>query len=226
MLTSRVATLHDNSAHGEDSYFVHNLNDHAFLDAVMDGVTQRRGADASQAVAEVLAETLPTSGDDVVACLETANAQLHRMGWGRMVFTTASVTLCQNDHLDVISAGDSPVYLIRQDSVQRLMSRTSGFLTSGIARALGMRQPLGNLYRADLPLQAGDRLVLATDGVSDSVTQDELADIVLSVESPEAAATEVNHLIVERQEAGWLPEDLGGRFRPDDRTAIFRFFDA
>ena len=41
MLTSTVAILHDNTAHGEDSYLVRKLSHHAFLDAVMDGVTGR-----------------------------------------------------------------------------------------------------------------------------------------------------------------------------------------
>jgi serine/threonine protein phosphatase PrpC len=226
MLTSTVATLHDNSAHGEDNYLVRDLGNNRVLDAVMDGVTERRGAEASQEVVEALEAASLASPDDVAAVLEATNARLYRMGWGRFVFTTASVTLCLDNTLYVVSAGDSPVFLIRSDGVQRLVSRTSGFVRSGVARALGIRQELGSLYRADIALQPGDRLVLATDGISDCLTQDELRKIVLGAASPGDAAAEVESLIASRQAAGHLPYELGGRFRPDDRTAIFRFFTA
>jgi serine/threonine protein phosphatase PrpC len=225
MLTSTVATLHDNSAHGEDSYLVRDLGNNRVLDAVMDGVTERRGAEASQEVAEALEAASPASPDEVAAVLEATNARLYRMGWGRFVFTTAAVTLCLDDTLYVMSAGDSPVFLIRSDGgVQCLVSRTSGFMRSGVARALGMRQDLGRLYRAEVSLQPGDRLVLATDGISDCLTQNELTEIVLGAASPDEAAAGVESLIVSRQAAGHLPHELGGRFRPDDRTGIFRFF--
>ena len=224
MLTSTVATLHDNSAHGEDNYLVRDLGNNRVLDAVMDGVTERRGAEASQEVVEALETASPASADDVAAVLEATNARLYRMGWGRFVFTTASVTLCLDDTLHVVSAGDSPVFLIRSDGVQRLVSRTSGFVRAGVARALGMRQELGSLYRAEMALQPGDRLVLATDGISDCLTQNELTEIVLGAVSPDDAAAEVERLIASRETAGHLPHELGGRFRPDDRTAIFRFF--
>jgi serine/threonine protein phosphatase PrpC len=224
MLTSTVATLHDNTAHGEDNYLVRDLGNNRVLDAVMDGVTERRGAEASREVVEALEAASPASPDDVAAVLEATNARLYRIGWGRFVFTTASVTLCLDDTLYVVSAGDSPVFLIRSDGVQRLVSRTSGFVRTGVARALGIRQELGSLYRAEVSLQPGDRLVLATDGVSDCLTQKELTEIVLGAASPDDAAAEVERLIASRQTAGHLPHELGGRFRPDDRTAIFRFF--
>src|SRR5205807_1540447 len=55
MRTSTVAILHDNAGHGEDHYVVRTLNDNLYLDAVMDGVTGRRGWEASQTLAEALA---------------------------------------------------------------------------------------------------------------------------------------------------------------------------
>ena len=43
MLISKVATLQDNSAHGDDSFLSRDLGDNAFLDVVMDGVTGHGG---------------------------------------------------------------------------------------------------------------------------------------------------------------------------------------
>jgi len=64
MLTTTVAILHDNTGHGEDQYVVRTLDNNAFLDAVMDGVTGRRGWEASQIMAEALAAAPLTSPAD------------------------------------------------------------------------------------------------------------------------------------------------------------------
>ena len=39
MLASKVITMQDNSAHGEDSFLSKELGNGEFLDVVMDGVT-------------------------------------------------------------------------------------------------------------------------------------------------------------------------------------------
>ncbi|HEY7491035.1 MAG TPA: hypothetical protein VIH59_08005, partial [Candidatus Tectomicrobia bacterium] len=126
MLTSTVATLHDNSAHGEDSYLVRPLGNTAFVDAVMDGVTGRQGQDASRAVREALATALLTSPEDVVAALETVNQKLYQRGWGRFWLTTVSAALFLDHTLHVVGVGDSPVLLIRADSCQLLCHRVGG----------------------------------------------------------------------------------------------------
>lgn len=224
MLISTVATLHDNSAHDEDNYLLRDLGDNAFLDAVMDGVTGRAGAEASQSVLEALAAAPLTSPDDVVAVLEDVNDKCYRRGWGNFLMTTVSAALFQDDRLYVVGAGDSPVLLVRSDSFQQLSGHARGFVHAGIAKAIGASQQLVHLYRAEVTLAPGDRLVLATDGVTDNVTSDELVEIVRRAASPDEAAERINALIATRHQQGWLPEPLGGRFRRDDRTAIFRFF--
>src|SRR3989442_15535628 len=83
MLTTTVAILHDNTGHGEDQYVVRTLDNNAFLDAVMDGVTGRRGWEASQIMAEALAAAPLTSPADLKAVLEDVNDRLYRRGWGR-----------------------------------------------------------------------------------------------------------------------------------------------
>ncbi len=226
MLTSTVATLYDNSAHGEDNYLIRDLGDNALLDAVMDGVTDRKGAEASQTAADALAAATLTSPDDVVAVLNEVNEDLYLLGWGRFLMTTIAVALYRDTQISLLGAGDSPILLIRPDSCEKLVGRASGFVHAGITRVLGARETLTRLYRAEVTIEPGDRLVLATDGVTDNVTVDELADIVRRATSPDEAAEQVNTLIVNRHEQGWLPAELGSRFRRDDRTAIFRFFSA
>lgn len=226
MLTSTVAILHDNAAHGEDNYLVRSLDDHATLDAVMDGVTGRGGREASQEVVNVLSGAALTSPEAVVAILEEINQRFYQVSLGRFLLTTASVGLCLGDQLHVVSAGDSPVWLIRPDTVQLLSSDARGFVHAGITRALGMQRTLRQLHRADVEIGPGDRLILATDGITDNVTQDELVDTVRGASSPDEAVEEIESLIASRRAKGTLPEQLGGRFRNDDQTAILRFFSA
>ena len=220
MLTSTVAILYDNDGHGEDHYVVRTLNDNTFLDAVTDGVTGRRGWEASQALADALTVAPLTAPADLLAVLEDVNQQLYRRGWGRFLLTTLSAALCCDGTLYIMGAGDSPIVLIRSDTSQLLSSRTSGFSPMGPARAIGMNKQLGNLYRAEVTLAPGDRVVLATDGVTDTVTRSELVEIVRAAASPDAAVQQLHTVLTTRHAAA----QSGSAGRRDDWTAIVRFF--
>ena len=224
ILSSNVATFQDNSTHGEDSYLIRNLGNNNLMDAVMDGVTGHGGEEASQSVVEALSAATLASPEDVVKVLDEINQEFYQVGGGRFLLTTVSVALYLDGRLHVISAGDSPVYLINPDSHRQLSGRVGGFLHVGVAQAIGASDGLGNLRRIEADIEPGARLVLATDGVTDNITIDELVDAVSNAPSPENAAERVNGAVAARIEEGVLPESLGRRFRHDDRTAIFRFF--
>jgi serine/threonine protein phosphatase PrpC len=219
VVTSTVATLHDNSAHGEDNYLIRVLGDHALLDAVMDGVTRRRGGQASRLVMEALAVAPLASVEDVVAVLDEVNQRLYQTGGGRFLLTTVAAALYRGGKLYVVSVGDSPVFLIRSDSSQRLSSGVRGVF-------IGTCKQLVHLYRAEMTIEPGDRLVLVTDGIMSNVTSSELVDIVRRTASPDEAAEQLSTTLATRSAGGRLPEPLSGSFRDDDRTAIFRFFSA
>lgn len=220
MLTTTVAILYDNAGHGEDQYVVRTLDNNAFLDAVMDGVTGRRGWEASQTVAEALTAAPLTSPADLLAVLEDVNDQLYRRGWGRFLLTTITAALYRDGTLYTTGAGDSPIVLIRSETSQLLSSRISGFSPLGPPRAIGVSQHLGNLHHAEVTLAPGDRVVLATDGVMDTVSRPELVDIVRSAESPDAAVDQLHALLIRRH------AQAGSGERRDDWTAIVRFFSA
>jgi serine/threonine protein phosphatase PrpC len=200
------------------------LSAHACVDAVMDGVTGRGGKAASQEVVHALAASSLTSPEAVVTVLEEVNSRLYQVSLGRFLLTTASVALCLDGVLHVVSAGDSAVLLVRPHTVQLLSSRVRGFTHAGIARALGMRQTLRQLSQARVDIEPDDRLVLATDGITDNITPDELVEIVRGAMSPDQAIEHIRSLIASRRLTGTLPEQLGGRFHHDDQTAICRFF--
>ena len=222
-LASVVATLYDNSTHGEDTYLVKDLGNGHFLDAVLDGVTGHGGAEASSSVAAAL-EAAPIAGPaEVVAALEEQNADFFQVGGGRFLLTTVSVALFLGGPLYIISAGDSPVFRLRGAEQRQLSGRIGGILRMGTAKAIGAGADL-NLHRAEVDLQPGDRLITASDGVTDNVNPAELAELVRQAADPERAAAAVKSAIDDRLERGITPELLGGRFRHDDQTAIFRFF--
>ena len=224
MLSSTVATLQDNSVHGEDSYLTRDLGNNAFLDAVMDGVTGHGGEEASSSVKEALAEGSVSSPEDVVEILEEMNTEFYQVGGGRFLLTTVSVVLFLDGRLHVIGAGDSPVFMVDQNSVQRIFGQVGGFMHVGVARTIGAASSLANLTRVETQVEPGSRLVLATDGLTDNVMTEELADMVRRAASPDDAADQVNRAVETLLQEGRMPEQLGPRFRHDDRTAIFRFF--
>ena len=220
MLTSTVAILHDNGGHGEDHYVVRTLNDNLYLDAVMDGVTGRRGWEASQTLADALADAPLTSPAELLTVLEDVNQQLYRRGLGHFLLTTIAAALYCESLLRIISAGDSPVVLIRPDTYQFFASRTSGFSPLGPMRAIGISKQLGTLYRAEVTLAPGDRVVLATDGSMDLVPRHELVEIIRAAASPDEAVQQLHHLLTTRH----TTPPLGSQGRRDDWTAIVRFF--
>ena len=222
-LSSLVATLYDNSTHGEDTYLIKDLGRGHFLDAVLDGVTGHGGAEASSSVAAALDAASIAGPEDVVVALEEQNADFFQVGGGRFLLTTVSVALFLGGPLYIISAGDSPVFRLRGAEHQQLSGRIGGILRMGTAKAIGAGAEL-NLHRAEVDLQPGDRLITASDGVTDNVNPAELAELVRQAADPESAAAAVKSAIDDRLERGITPELLGGRFRHDDQTGIFRFF--
>jgi serine/threonine protein phosphatase PrpC len=225
MVASTFSTLQDNSAHGEDSLLTRELGNGEFLDVVMDGVTGHGGGEASRELGEALAESKADTIDDIAATINEMNDEFFGVGGGRFMLTTVSAVLCRNGRLYVTAAGDSPVVLVTPDSHERLSGRTGGFLHVGVARAVGAAASLGQLAKRDLDIQPGVRLVLATDGVTDNMDAEELAEIVRTSATPVEAAGRIEEIIAGRLVEGRVPEKLGVRFRNDDRTAIIRFFD-
>jgi serine/threonine protein phosphatase PrpC len=186
----------------------------------MDGVTGRRGWEASQTLADALAAAPLTSPADLLAVLEDVNQQLYRRGLGHFLLTTIAAALYCESLLRIISAGDSPVVLIRPDTYQLFASRTSGFSPLGPMRAIGISKQLGTLYRAEVTLAPGDRVVLATDGVVDLVPHPELVEIIRAAASPDVAVEQLHRLLVTRHTTA----ALGSQGRRDDWTAVVRFF--
>ncbi len=225
MLASTVTTMQDNSAHGEDSFLSKNLGDGEFLDVVMDGVTGHGGEQASTELKEALDGEELNNPEDIVKLLSEINADFYSVGAGRFLLTTVSAVLGRGGKLQIISAGDSPVILVNKEGHRKLSGHAGGFLHVGVARAIGASEELGAPAQVEITPSAGDRLLLATDGITDNMTIEELAEVIRNASTPEQAAETIEDTIKERLQEGRVPETIGVRFRYDDRTGIIRFFE-
>ena len=225
MVASTFSTLQDNSAHGEDNLLSRDLGNGEFLDVVMDGVTGHGGAEASKELREALADSKVSTIDDITSTINDVNEEFFGVGAGRFLLTTVSAALYRDGRLYVAAAGDSPIVLVTSDSHERLCGRLGGFLHVGVARAVGAAAELGQMVQKDIDIEPGVKLVLATDGVTDNMGVDELAEIVRASATPAEATERIEEVIAGRLVEGRVPEKLGVRFRRDDRTAIIRFFD-
>jgi len=224
MLASTVITMQDNSAHGEDSFLSKNLGNGEFLDVVLDGVTGHGGEQASTELREALDAGDLNNAEEIVQLLGEMNEDFFSVGSGRFLLTTVSAVLGRGDKIQVVSAGDSPVFLINKDGHQKLSGNAGGFLHVGVAKAIGASEKLGAPAQVEITPSPGDRLFLATDGITDNMTIEELSEVIRNAATPDQAASTIEDTIKERLQEGRVPETIGVRFRYDDRTGIIRFF--
>ena len=224
MLASTVTTMQDNSAHGEDSFLSKDLGGGDFLDVVLDGVTGHVGEQASTELRDALIAGDLNNSEDIVNLLTEMNADFYSVGSGRFLLTTVSAVLGRGENLQIVSAGDSPVFLINNLGHQKLSGNAGGFLHVGVARAIGASETLGAPAVMEIIPRAGARIFLATDGITDNMPIEELAEVIRNAATPEEASSKIEETIKERLQDGRVPETIGVRFRYDDRTGIIRFF--
>jgi protein phosphatase/serine/threonine-protein phosphatase Stp1 len=137
---------------------------------------------------------------EVRSRLEAAHARLHseasRHGAGAMVATTVVVLMARDDHFACLWAGDSRAYLLRSQALTRITrdhSLVQALVENGtISEAEAARHPQANVITravgADIDLleldkrtgqlQAGDRLLLCSDGLSKTLPEDLLAELL------------------------------------------------
>ncbi len=206
--------------------FVADASRDVFL--VADGMGgQDQGEKASSMAADILPRAVQIRLDShidpsqaVMQALWEANRAIleasRHQAEGRRMGTTAVLALRQDDRVYVAGLGDSRAYLIRGDSVEQLtIDHTiadallrNGVLTPEQAQQSPYRHVLYKfLGCADLsdsdevrPFkpESGDRLVLASDGLTNFVTLDDLRQGAIRYGDPDAWANELVTLALER----------------------------
>jgi serine/threonine protein phosphatase PrpC len=72
-------------------------------------------------------------------------------------------------------------------------------------------------------LQEHDRLILATDGVSNHLAATQLAELVRSADTPEAAVVALREIISDKQRGHRHTMDTLKTWLTDDATAVIRY---
>jgi protein phosphatase len=181
------------------------------------------GEVASQIAIDAFRQGLPDSGspeERLASRAREANQRIHeisraeheRAGMG----TTLTAVYLNDSNLAIAHVGDSRAYLFRDGSLKRLTQDHSlvdelvrqGKLTEAqaaehpqrsiITRALGP-EPTVDVDTWTYPVQAGDVLLLCSDGLTSMISEERVAEILASSPTIEQAA---QRLIDEANEAG------------------------
>ena len=137
---------------------------------------------------------------EVRSRVEAAHERLHveasRHGANALVATTVVVVLARDDHFACLWAGDSRAYLLRGSALTRITrdhSLVQALVETGqiseaeadhhpqanvITRAVGAGVEQIELEKRTGQLQAGDRLLLCSDGLSKTLPEALLAELL------------------------------------------------
>lgn len=198
----------------------HQARSHGFLFAVADGVGgMDLGEVASTTAVSVLTEEFPKAQSDTMLIsllprlIQYANAAVHdktlEMEYrGKKMATTIVACALRYDQAIVSHVGDSRCYLVRNGTARQLTQdhtlvyeqHKMGLITdeeipSSDARHVLVRSLGPELFvtpdTTAVTLQAGDVLLLCTDGVHDEVPEDLIAEIASQKASAEEIAREL-----------------------------------
>ena len=222
-MNNHVTTHQNNSVHGDDSLLTVVINENITIDAVMDGVTDHGGAEASSAVRDRIESDHPITSNSMQDLLNDLNTEFYQVGGGRFLLTTASIAITSSSHLYVIAVGDSPVYLIRMGEFSQLSGRIGGLLRLNSSSAIGAKDSL-TFQTYDSPVSAGDRLLIVSDGISDNLELNEIKEFMSDSKSTQELSQILETTSSERTQRGGTPASMRGRVRNDDRSIIARFF--
>jgi serine/threonine protein phosphatase PrpC len=205
-------------SNNEDSLFVGSR-----LLVVADGMG---GLPAGELASDILVQALsvvddmPDTGEplqDMVAALQTANERIEaavadddaRDGMG----TTVTAIVLSGDRVAALNVGDSRCYLVRDGEMTQLTRDDTyvqalvdqGVLTPDDARrhpqrALVTQAVQGGPFRPAgrmVPIQLGDRFLLCSDGLTDYVPDDVIAETLRANADRKTCAAELVHRTLE-----------------------------
>ncbi len=189
-----------------------SLDDKNAFYVVADGVGgQPAGEIASQLVAErlpqileeVSAGALPDPCDALGRAVRKVNTALlataaENPAW-RGMSTTVVAAWCRGERISIANVGDSRAYLVREQKIEQLSEDhtvlaeqqregladedSTGRMAHVLTRCLGL-EPEVDVCVGSIPVQTGDRLLLCSDGLTDSLSDEVMRSIILSSSSP------------------------------------------
>ena len=193
----------------EDAAVVKDLDD-VFLAVVADGLgSARQGSEAAQRAVAALAQNFParprawTAGKTLEEITRHLNRRLYQEGIARFESTELATTLAavafEGDRAYLLNAGDSRIYLWRAGRLSQLSTdhrEPHPGRAHVLTRALGLAEEL-TPATLELPVLAGDVLVLCTDGMSDVLDDASLGTLLAGGATSAAIAAEARRQATE-----------------------------
>ncbi len=168
---------------------------------VADGVGGNAdGADASRMVVDEVMQAfyydtrLPEEPvERLRAAIEFATSVIHAEAHRRHnnMASTIVAALIHDNILTIANVGDSPALLCRPGQTPKLLTkahvRREADGGTSLAQAMGDQQVVPSIF--SMPLEEGDAVVLCSDGLTDLVQHDEIAEIVSTRPAGDATRT-------------------------------------
>ena len=208
--------------HNEDAVWPTDdgTTDQVLAVGVADGMGGHAGGEVASAIA--LETAMGVGGEPAIrvqaanlAVIDAARKRPRLEGMG----TTLTIGLFDPDgDLDLAHVGDSRAYLMRGDELKQVSRDHSyvaemieaGRLTpeeahnhpyrSVVTRAIGL-DPVVEVDTYGIVLEAGDRILLCSDGLTDMLDEEQIAETLEAAEKPAAAA---EALLAAANEAGGI----------------------
>jgi serine/threonine protein phosphatase PrpC len=176
----------DSHIENEDSILIDQERN---LYAVADGVTLPHGGRrASRRTIEYLGSLFD---GDLEKTVETLNEKLllERQKDPMMGTTTLTAAHVRGDELLVVHIGDSSAYKISAGKIKRITQPDNVPGTHMLIQIIGQSELVPHSYKEKM--SPGDFVVLATDGVTDAVSDEELAATIRKVGDVKTIVDEV-----------------------------------
>ncbi|MEM7821843.1 MAG: serine/threonine-protein phosphatase [Candidatus Aenigmatarchaeota archaeon] len=150
------------------------------LFAVADGVTIPKGG--KKAAEKAIKYLKLLFEKDLKGLVEKVNEKiLEEMDNDPVGYTTLAVAYIKNNILQTANIGDSSIFLIR-DKISLLTASDRIFGTHALTQAIG-QEYLKVDFREE-KLKKGDYIILATDGITDVLSEEEIFSAVKNLKEP------------------------------------------
>ncbi|MEM5836445.1 MAG: serine/threonine-protein phosphatase [Candidatus Aenigmatarchaeota archaeon] len=146
------------------------------LFAVADGVSiPKDGKEASRKVLKYLKENFK---GNLKEAIEKTNKAFVEEKWKEVFegYTTIAAVHLKENSVEACNVGDSPIFLIRKNKVESLAFIDKILGTSTLTQAMG--EEFIKVHFFEKELKVGDFILLATDGITDVLGEEEIAKLL------------------------------------------------
>jgi protein phosphatase len=150
------------------------------LFAVADGVSEPKGGkEASQKVLKYLRESFK---GNLKKAFEEANKKFVKEKEENFFegYCTLSAVHIKENFLEACNVGDSPIFLFRDKKIESLAFIDKLLGTSILTQAMG--EDSIHVHETKRELKTGDLILLATDGITDVLSEEEILNIIEKIE--------------------------------------------